>query len=58
VIQSETDRVYLNTKGAIELEDPSLHRRIDVVKENSFTTVVWGEQLKSRWILHTLKAAV
>jgi len=42
VIASETDRVYLNTKGAIELEDHSLRRRIEVAKENSFTTVVWN----------------
>jgi glucose-6-phosphate 1-epimerase len=41
-IVSETDRVYLNTQGAIEVEDPSLRRRIDVAKENSFTTVVWN----------------
>jgi glucose-6-phosphate 1-epimerase len=41
-IVSETDRVYLNTRGAIALEDPSLRRRIDVAKENSFTTVVWN----------------
>jgi D-hexose-6-phosphate mutarotase len=42
VIASETDRVYLNTKGAIELEDHDLGRRITVAKENSFTTVVWN----------------
>jgi glucose-6-phosphate 1-epimerase len=42
VIASETDRVYLNTKGTIELEDDSLRRRIGVAKENSFTTVVWN----------------
>jgi glucose-6-phosphate 1-epimerase len=42
VIASETDRVYLNTKGAIELEDHSLRRRLGVAKENSFTTVVWN----------------
>jgi glucose-6-phosphate 1-epimerase len=42
VIESETDRVYLNTTGAIALEDHSLRRRIDVAKENSFTTVVWN----------------
>jgi len=42
VIVSETDRVYLNTKGAIELEDHSLHRRLGVAKENSLTTVVWN----------------
>ena len=42
VIASETDRVYLNTNGAIALEDHSLGRRIDVAKENSLTTVVWN----------------
>jgi glucose-6-phosphate 1-epimerase len=42
VIVSETDRVYLDTKGAIELEDHALRRRIGVAKENSFTTVVWN----------------
>ncbi len=41
-IVSETDRVYLNTKGVIELEDHALRRRIDVANENSFTTVVWN----------------
>jgi glucose-6-phosphate 1-epimerase len=42
VIRSETDRVYLNTKGPIALEDHALRRRIDLAKENSFTTVVWN----------------
>jgi D-hexose-6-phosphate mutarotase len=42
VIVSETDRVYLNTRDAIELKDPVLHRRIRVTKENSLTTVVWN----------------
>ena len=42
LITSETDRLYLNTRDAIELEDPLLHRRICVTKENSRTTVVWN----------------
>jgi glucose-6-phosphate 1-epimerase len=42
VIVSETDRVYLNTIHAIELEDPVLRRRTRVTKENSRTTVVWN----------------
>jgi glucose-6-phosphate 1-epimerase len=42
VITSETDRVYLNTQGAIMLEDQALRRRIVLAKENSFTTVVWN----------------
>ena len=42
VIMSETDRVYLNTKSAIEVEDQALRRRIRVAKESSSTTVVWN----------------
>jgi len=41
-INSETDRVYLNTKDAVELEDPVLRRRTRIAKENSYTTVVWN----------------
>jgi len=42
VVASETDRVYMGTRHEIELEDPSLHRRTQVTKENSLTTVVWN----------------
>lgn len=42
VIESETDRVYLNTRHPLALRDPVLHRRIQVTKENSLTTVVWN----------------
>jgi glucose-6-phosphate 1-epimerase len=42
LITSETDRVYLNTSSAVELEDPVLHRRTAVAKDNSRTTVVWN----------------
>src|SRR5262245_5245949 len=38
-ITSETDRVYLNTRHAIGLDDPVLHRATRVMKENSQTTV-------------------
>jgi glucose-6-phosphate 1-epimerase len=41
-IMSETDRVYLNTRAAIQLEDPILRRRVRVAKKNSCTTVVWN----------------
>jgi len=41
-ISSETDRVYLDTRDAIELNDPVLHRATRVVKENSRTTVIWN----------------
>jgi glucose-6-phosphate 1-epimerase len=42
VITSETDREYLDTPHAVELEDPALRRRIRVANENSLTTVVWN----------------
>jgi glucose-6-phosphate 1-epimerase len=42
VIAAETDSVYLDTGHAIELEDPVLHRRIQVSKENSLASVVWN----------------
>ena len=51
VIVSETDRVYLNTRDAIELEDPVLRRRTRVTKENSRTTVVWNPGVQKA---HTL----
>ncbi len=41
-ITCETDRVYLNTEGPIELEDSSLHRRVAVAKQNSHSTVIWN----------------
>ena len=41
-----TDNVYLNTRGPVELVDPTLRRTIGTEKRNSATTVVWnpGEQ--------------
>jgi glucose-6-phosphate 1-epimerase len=41
-IVAETDRVYQNNSGPIEITDSVLHRRIVVKKENSRTTVVWN----------------
>jgi len=41
-IAAETDRVYLDTPHAVELEDAALRRRIRVSKENSLATVVWN----------------
>jgi glucose-6-phosphate 1-epimerase len=41
-IFSEVDRVYLDTTGAVEIQDASLHRKIRVEKENSASTVVWN----------------
>ncbi len=42
VIESETDRVYLNTPQALDLQDSVLHRRIQIAKVNSLSTVVWN----------------
>jgi glucose-6-phosphate 1-epimerase len=42
VISEETDRVYLDAAGDLELEDPSLSRRVRIAKQNSLTTVVWN----------------
>jgi glucose-6-phosphate 1-epimerase len=42
VILSETDRMYLNTRGTIEIEDAALRRRTRIAKEHSQTTVVWN----------------
>jgi glucose-6-phosphate 1-epimerase len=41
-VVSETDRVYLNTGGAVELDDPLFKRRTRITKGNSRTTVVWN----------------
>lgn len=42
LLASETDRVYLDTRDEIELEDPVLKRRVRIAKGNSRTTVVWN----------------
>lgn len=39
---NETDRVYVDTAGDIEIVDPVLRRRITVSKQNSLTTVLWN----------------
>ena len=41
-ISSETDRVYLNTAAACNIEDPAWQRRIVIEKSGSQTTVVWN----------------
>lgn len=41
-INSEIDRIYLNTTAAVEIIDPRLGRKIHVEKENSLSTVVWN----------------
>lgn len=38
----EVDRAYIDTDHTIKLIDPSLNRRIAIVKSNSQSTVVWN----------------
>jgi glucose-6-phosphate 1-epimerase len=48
-IVSETDRVYLDSTGGVEIHDAKLHRTIRVEKINSDSTVVWNPWIaKSR----------
>jgi glucose-6-phosphate 1-epimerase len=42
VITSETDREYLNTPHAVELDAATMERRVRITNENSLTTVVWN----------------
>lgn len=39
---TKTDNAYLNTRSAVELIDPILHRTLRTEKENSATTIVWN----------------
>jgi D-hexose-6-phosphate mutarotase len=39
---SEVDRVYLNTTGAVDIVDQKLKRTIRVEKQGSVSTVVWN----------------
>lgn len=41
-IASETDRVYVNTAGTVEILDRNLHRKVVVEKSGSRSTVVWN----------------
>ena len=41
-INSEVDRVYLNTTAAVEIVDQKLRRTIRVEKQGSLSTVVWN----------------
>jgi len=42
ILSAPIDNAYLNTPGAVELIDPTLHRTIRTEKVNSATTVVWN----------------
>lgn len=42
VFAAETDRVYLDTSGSVEIDDGALRRRTRIAKTGSRTTVVWN----------------
>lgn len=42
VIESEVDRVYLNTEADCIIEDRGLKRRVRIAKQGSRSTVVWN----------------
>ncbi len=41
-IVGETNSIYLNSSGTLEIHDGSLKRTIRIQKENSYSTVVWN----------------
>jgi len=41
-LDGETDRVYLDTRATITLDDPGLRRQIRIAKSGSDSTVVWN----------------
>ncbi len=42
LLTSEADRIYRKSLASIEIDDPPLHRRLLVAKEDSRDTVVWN----------------
>ena len=42
MFRAQTDRAYMNTTHAVEMDDPVLRRRIRMAKEHSNSTVVWN----------------
>ena len=41
-ISQETDRIYLDTTGPVEIHDSKLGRRIRIEKSGSLSTIVWN----------------
>lgn len=41
-IASEVDRIYLDTAGPVEIQDPRLGRKIRIEKQGSNSTIVWN----------------
>lgn len=53
-ITAETDRVYLDTTGPVELVDLATSRRIHIWKQSSQTTVVWNPWMEKSIALKDL----
>ena len=41
-VEGEVDRIFLDTGGECQIEDPALGRRIHIAKQGSHSTVVWN----------------
>jgi glucose-6-phosphate 1-epimerase len=53
-LSAETDRIYLDTGGPVQLFDPVRARRVNVEKHNSHTTVVWNPWIQKSTELRDL----
>ncbi len=51
-IAEEVDRIYLDVSPALAIEDPALHRRIEITASGSQTAVVWNP-----WVDNAAKMA-
>jgi len=51
-IAEEVDRIYLDVSPALTIEDPTLHRRINITSSGSKTAVVWNP-----WVDNAAKMA-
>src|SRR5262245_22004509 len=53
-IVSETDRVFLDTRAPVDVDDTELRRRVRTVKDRSLTTVVWNPWVRKAQALSDL----
>jgi glucose-6-phosphate 1-epimerase len=54
VFSSETDRVFMETPGAVEMVDEALGRRLRITKRQSLATVVWNPWIEKAHALADL----
>src|SRR5262249_25000566 len=53
-IVAETDRVFLDTSGPVDVDDAALHRCVRTTKDGSLTTVIWNPWVKKAQALSDL----